>query len=202
VLFSAGLSVEVDPILKYWYAVVCVGSCYTLFTTGLFAAIGYGSGLCVGAGTCVFFGVACSLSSKQVFMDYFERNKKGFVGSTKSMHARLLQGIALFQDALALIGFAILQAFERVMVDPNVKCVQEAVDSAASSTSRSHTSSASTHRRAEEAASACVAAATASGGHSRRNYEPPEHVWHSRLLLGTHMHRKNARKSASPHCLG
>ena len=32
----------------------------------MFAGIGYGSGLCVGVGTSVFFGFACSLFSKQV----------------------------------------------------------------------------------------------------------------------------------------
>ena len=32
----------------------------------MFAGIGYASGLCVGVGSSVFFGVACSLFSKQV----------------------------------------------------------------------------------------------------------------------------------------
>ncbi|MGB1606721.1 MAG: cation:proton antiporter, partial [Promethearchaeia archaeon] len=166
VLFLAGLSVEVEPILKYWYAIICVGLAQLAVSTGLFAAIGYGSGLCVGAGTTIFFGVACSLSSKQVTLDFFSSTEHQ---SPNSMHGRLLSGLGLFQDAIALVGFALLQAFERTMVDPNVACVQAAVEGAENASTPAPTVAetggghsarrAELFRRAEHAAAECVAAA-------------------------------------------
>ena len=196
VLFFAGLSVEVEPILKYWYSIICVGLAQLAVSTGLFAAIGYGSGLCVGAGTTIFFGVACSLSSKQVTLDFFSNTEHQ---SPNSMHGRLLSGLGLFQDAIAVVGFALLQAFERTMVDPNVACVQAAVEGAENASTPAPTVAetggghsarrAELFRRAEHAAAECVAAATTAGGH-RRNYEPPDNVWHSRLLLGDEIGRQ------------
>ena len=88
VMFFAGLADSEFGIISVYGAVACLklGMSNLVLTTGLFAGIGYGSGLCDDAASTVVFGLACSLSSKKVMLRFLEDN-----GSQKSMHGRLLQ---------------------------------------------------------------------------------------------------------------
>jgi Kef-type K+ transport system membrane component KefB len=93
VLFFAGLSCQTSHAVQYWYASSIMGAGYMLCSSGLFALIGWSSGLCVGIGSVTFFGVACNLSSRQLMLTHLNN-----FNQNKSMHGKLLQGIALFQD--------------------------------------------------------------------------------------------------------
>lgn len=156
VLFFAGLSVDVKSIREYWWQAVVVGSGYGLFATGLFALLGWASGLCEGAGTIVFFGVCCSLSSKQLMVDHLHRTNQ-----YKTLHSKILQGVALFQDVIAIFAMAILDAFEEVKVDLDAHY---------------NATNATALRRA--------AASNMSLSVTPWTVEPPVHVWHDRYRLG------------------
>jgi Kef-type K+ transport system membrane component KefB len=112
VLFFAGLSVDVSKVTLYWWPIVVVGSGYGLFATALFAWLGWQSGLCFEPGSVVFFGICCSLSSKQLMVDHLTR-----VNQYKTLHSSILQGVALFQDGIAIVAMAILDAFQRVKME-------------------------------------------------------------------------------------
>lgn len=111
VLFFAGLSTDVAAVKEYWFQIIVVGSGYGLFATALFGLLGWASGLCVGAGTVVFFGICCSLSSKQLMVDHLTRTNQ-----YKTLHSKILQGVALFQDVIAVLAMAILYAFQESLV--------------------------------------------------------------------------------------
>ena len=112
VLFFAGLSVDVSSFRVYWRQIVVVASGYALFSTALFGLFAWAMGLCVGIGSVTFFGICCSLSSKQLMVDHLIRHSQ-----YKTLHSKILQGIALFQDAIAVLAMALLTAFQHVMLD-------------------------------------------------------------------------------------
>jgi predicted Kef-type K+ transport protein len=60
----------------------------------------------------IYFGIACSLSSRQLMKEHLEHHHQ-----TKTMHGRLLQGIALYQDIFAMMAMTIIQAFKATMID-------------------------------------------------------------------------------------
>lgn len=155
VLFFAGLSVNVSIVDEYWWQIIVVGSGYGLFATVLFALLGWGSGLCEGAGTIIFFGICCSLSSKQLMVDHLYR-----VNQYKTLHSKILQGVALFQDVIAIFAMAILDAFEVVKVDLDAHY---------------NTTNATAVRRGAAGNVSSVVPWTV---------EQPKHVWHDRYLLG------------------
>ena len=168
VLFFAGLSCDAGSLLRYSRPVLIIGTGYLLVTVGIFALIGWGTGLCVGIGSTIFFGVACSLSSRQLMTEHLDR-----VHQEKTMHGRLLQGIALYQDFLAILAFTILTAFQRTLVD------LDAVAQDINATTAANTTSAA--RRAGDASDA-----TASNGTDYAGRSPwvPTNVWHDRFILG------------------
>ena len=153
VLFFAGLSCDVTSVRIYWYPILVVGAGYSLFATLLFALLGWASGLCVGAGTVIFFGICCSLSSKQIMVDHLTR-----VGQSKSLHSKILQGVALFQDGIAILAMAILHAFEKTVTDASPHMGANA------------TMPAGPFRRA--------------GASDAQPFDPPANPWHDRYLLG------------------
>ena len=112
VMFFAGLSCEYQHFLTYWKSVCILGAGYGVLASALFAWIGWGSGLCEGMGSVIFFGLACSLSSRQLMTDFLEREHQ-----TKTLTGRILQGLSLFQDLVAILGMTILYAFQRTMLD-------------------------------------------------------------------------------------
>ena len=112
VMFFAGLTCEFQHLITYTRAVCILGTGYAFFATVLFAWIGWGSGLCEGIGSVAFFGFACSLSSRQLMTEYLERELQ-----LKTLHGRLLQGLSLYQDLVAILAFTILYAFQRSMMD-------------------------------------------------------------------------------------
>lgn len=162
VLFFAGLSVDVKSVREYWWQIIVVGSGYGVFATALFALLGWGSGLCEGPGAIIFFGVCCSLSSKQLMVDHLYRNNQ-----YKTLHSKILQGIALFQDVIAIFAMAILDAFEVVKMDPDQHYSGNA-------TNYSATNSTAMRRGAESAGTSVVP----------WSVEQPDRVWHDRFLLG------------------
>ena len=163
VLFFAGLSCDVKSVMTYWYPILVVGGGYTLFATALFGLLGWASGLCVGAGAVVFFGICCSLSSKQLMVDHLLRVKQD-----KSLHSKILQGLALFQDFVAILAMAILDAFERTVTDMGPHMF-------------SNSTMATMVRRAGDAA---------------ESFGPPEHPWHDRYLLGDQIGKSLAMTAA------
>jgi len=164
VLFFAGLSVNVNTIDMYWWQIIVVGSGYGIFTTGLFGLLGWVSGLCEGIGTVVFFGICCGLSSKQVMTDHLIRSHQ-----IKTMHSKILQGVALFQDGIAILAMAILHSFERVQVDLDRVY-------ASNSTGMNATNTTAMHREGSQSAFG----------------SPPENVWHDRFRLGDEIGRSLA----------
>ena len=66
------------------HTVLRMGTTQTVVLTGIFAAIGYGVGMCTSIASIVFFGFACSLSSKKVILNFLEETD-----STRSIHGRL-----------------------------------------------------------------------------------------------------------------
>ena len=86
VLFFAGLSCEADMFFEYFRAVNILGLGYFVLASALFALIGWGTGLCVGMASVCYFGIACSLSSRQLMKEHLDR-----VLQQKTMHGRLLQ---------------------------------------------------------------------------------------------------------------
>lgn len=159
VLFFAGLSCDAKPFRQYWRAVLTVGSGYLILSAGLLAAVGWGSGLCVGIGSVTFFGVAGSLSSRQLMTEYLEQRQQ-----TRSMHGKLLLGLALFQDLQAVLAFTILNAFQRCLLD------------------LAHTQGGGARRAG--------AAATAGSGQSGNPWVPAhDNIWHDRFRLGDEIGR-------------
>lgn len=163
VLFFAGLSCDVKSVMTYWYPILVVGGGYSLFATLLFGLLGWASGLCVGAGSVIFFGICCSLSSKQLMVDHLMR-----AGQAKSLHSKILQGVALFQDAIAILAMAILDAFEKTVTDMGPHRV-------------SNSTTASMVRRA---------------GDAKPSFGPPAHPWHDRYLLGDQIGKSLAMTAA------
>ena len=170
VLFFAGLSCDADCLFTYSRPVLVLGSGYFLAVLGLFALIGWASGLCVGIGSTIFFGVACSLSSRQLMTEHLDR-----VHQEKTMHGRILLGIAVFQDLLAVLAFTILTAFQRTVVDLDVVA-------SANNATRSDLVDESVAMLARRAGSNSTA--TSSG-----NPWVPENVWHDRFRLGDEIGR-------------
>ena len=168
VLFFAGLSCDAGALLTNRGPVLIIGTGYLLVTVGIFALIGWGTGLCVGIGSTIFFGVACSLSSRQLMTEHLDR-----VHQEKTMHGRLLQGIALYQDFIAVLAFTILYAFQRTLVDLDEVAPGYNVTAAANATSAA--------RRAGDASNATASNGTAYAG---KNPWVPVNVWHDRFTLG------------------
>ena len=83
VLFFAGLSCEPDFFIEYFRAGTIVAFGYLVMATTLFALIGWGSGLCVGITSVIYFGIACSLSSRQLMNEHLEHHHQ-----VKTMHGR------------------------------------------------------------------------------------------------------------------
>ena len=155
VLFFAGLSANTSAAQQYWWPVLVIGSGYFVFSTGLFSLLGWASGLCVGVGTTIFFGVCCSLSSKQLMVDHLVR-----VNQYKTLHSKILQGVALFQDAIAAVAMAILDAFFRVRVSLDEHDAHDVPDRRAGC------------RRAGD------------GADCKNSFDPPENAWHDRQRMG------------------
>ena len=90
----------------------------------------------------------------------------------KTMHGRLLSGLSIYQDAIAIVAFTILYAFQQTMID---------ID--ASSLGSSNTSSIqlplSDARRAGNATAPVIDADT----------WVPKNVWHDRFRLGDEIGR-------------
>ena len=115
VMFFAGLADSEFGIISVYGAVACLklGMSNLVLTTGLFAGIGYGSGLCSSSASTIFFGVACSLNSKKVIVNFLEKT-----GASLSMHGRLLQGLSFFQDMVMLVAITVLYALKRNIILP------------------------------------------------------------------------------------
>ena len=206
VLFFAGLSCKPEDFIEYFWAVSIIGSGYLVSASALFALVGWSTGLCEGIGSVIFFGVACSLSSRQLMMEhlvgacacacvcvcvcvYQSRSLSVshihtfYPSSThilpqerelqlKTMHGRLLSGLSIYQDAIAIVAFTILYAFQQTMID---------ID--ASALGSSNTSSIqlplSDARRAGNATAPVIDADT----------WVPKNVWHDRFRLGDEIGR-------------
>ena len=95
VLFFAGLSVDVTILNVYWKQIAVVGSSYSVFATAMFGLLGWASGMCVGIGSITFFGVCCSLSSKQLMVDHLERHNQH-----KTLHSKILQVISTWRPEM------------------------------------------------------------------------------------------------------
>jgi hypothetical protein len=114
VLFFAGLAgTEYDAFRNYAATCVKVGLLKVVWFSASFAGIAYGSGLCDSPYSIFFFGFACSLSSKKILLNFLEKTD-----SLKSMHGRLLQGMAVVEDALVLVALTVLFALRRCIVLP------------------------------------------------------------------------------------
>ena len=167
VLFFAGLSCEPENFVEYFWAVNILGGGYFVLATVLFALFGWGTGVCIGSGSIIFFGIACSLSSRQLMKEYLDRRTQN-----RSMHGKLLQGLALYQDLIAMLALTILYAFQRVMVN---------LDDVNLSSANANATTLAFGRRANTTnETAAVVDATT---------WVPANVWHDRYRLGDEIGR-------------
>jgi len=205
VLFFAGLSCDIQIFSQYYYAIGVVGTGHLVLTTGLFALVGWASGLCEGIGSVTFFGVACCLSSRQLMTEHLDR-----VQQVKTMHGRLLLGLAFFQDITAILAFSILWAFDQTVIDldaATAKASWLAPILAANASAAEADTATSLNQTLLDTASSAARALSAGGGRAEKggfdqgrdaasplwlrrgganftNWDPPENMWHDRFRLG------------------
>ncbi len=129
VLFFAGLSVQLPE--RYLPHVFPVTFWYMALVGTVFALIGYGSGLVEGdersLAPHILFGVTCTLSSKILAYEYLSVQ-----GEMRSMHGCAMVCVSWFQDIVALVAFAVVNAYQNSLVDSDCDGPLETVATKAS----------------------------------------------------------------------
>ena len=180
VLFFAGLGCETQFLTEYWRVVVFVGTGYAIAASCLFALLGWGSGLCEGMVSVMTFGICCSLSSRQLMRDYLEG-----VHQLKTMHGRILQGLALFQDMIALLAMTLIFAVQRTMLDLDCR-----VDSYAPMPALHFSRRAESIVDPKDCWKRSVNPMRRAGGNvTDISTQFPSKVWHDRFILGDEIGR-------------
>jgi Kef-type K+ transport system membrane component KefB len=114
VLFFAGLSIQLPE--RYLPHMFPVTFWYMALVATLFALIGYGASLVEGEERSlaphILFGVTCTLSSKILAYEYLSVQ-----GEMRSMHGCAIVCVSWFQDLVALVAFAVVNAYQKSLVE-------------------------------------------------------------------------------------
>ena len=110
VLFMGGMEVDLNALKRGWNLVLINGLGQIMLNFGIF--IGIGAALFAHETTVVglvYFGLCCTLSSTILVLGSLKKR-----GEMEAMHGQIILGLMVMQDVCAVVGIALMAAF-----DPN-----------------------------------------------------------------------------------
>jgi len=102
------MEVDVPGFLKNYKLVVINGLGQISINLAFFCGLGILTGTTSDAVSTIFFGLACTLSSTILVLGALKDR-----GDMETMHGQIILGLMVLQDVAAVVGIAIVPAFDR-----------------------------------------------------------------------------------------